>query len=166
MSVNLSPHTLRDQLLVDTVAQVLTQHGLAAQHLTIEITESGILADTALAAGIFQGLRQLGIGLSIDDFGTGHSSLMRLKHLPLTEIKVDRLFTSEMLANDSDAVIVRSTIDLGHKLGCSIVAEGVESAALLERLRGYGCDVGQGDFICRPLAHDALVEWLRNPPKY
>jgi EAL domain-containing protein (putative c-di-GMP-specific phosphodiesterase class I) len=86
--------------------------------------------------------------------------------MPLTELKIDRLFIGEMLANDHDAVIVRSTIDLGHKLGCSIVAEGVETRALLERLRAYGCDVVQGHYVCRPLRNDELREWLRHPPQF
>ncbi|MDR3389718.1 MAG: EAL domain-containing protein [Rudaea sp.] len=166
ISVNLAAHNLRDNKLVELIEHMLIGHGLASQHLTLEITERGILGDVELASGIFNRLRELGVGLSIDDFGTGYSSLMRLKHLPLTELKIDRLFTSEMLANEQDAAIVRSTIDLGHELGCSIVAEGVEKRELLDRLREYGCDFAQGYFICRPMQEDALREWLRRPRKY
>jgi diguanylate cyclase (GGDEF)-like protein/PAS domain S-box-containing protein len=106
VSVNLSPHNLRDSQLVDVIARMLDDHGVAPQHLTLEITERGILSDVDLAGRIFARLREMGIGLSIDDFGTGYSSLMRLKHLPLTELKIDRLFTGEMLVNAQDAAIV------------------------------------------------------------
>jgi len=163
ISVNLAAHNLRDNQLVEVIAHMLAENGLAPEHLTLEITERGILGDVELASGIFKRLREMGVGLSIDDFGTGYSSLMRLKHLPLTELKIDRLFTSEMLVNEQDAAIVRSTIDLGHELGCSIVAEGVEKRELLDRLRDYRCDFAQGYFICRPLREDALREWLRRP---
>jgi EAL domain-containing protein (putative c-di-GMP-specific phosphodiesterase class I) len=144
VSVNLSPHNLRDEQLAELVGVTLRAHGLAARHLTIEITESGILADAVLATGTFQRLRDIGVGLSIDDFGTGYSSLVHLKHLPFTELKIDRSFTSEMLTNEHDAAIVRSTIDLCHELGRSIVAEGVESQEVLDRLRQFRCDFAQG----------------------
>jgi len=166
VSVNVSPHNLRDNQLPDFIAQTLATCGLAAQRLTIEITESGILDQATLATGTFQRLRAIGVGLSIDDFGTGYSSLMNLKHLPFTELKVDRSFTSEMLANEHDAAIVRSTIDLGHELGRSIVAEGVETREALERLRNYRCDFAQGYFISPPLEKSALREWLLDPPVF
>jgi diguanylate cyclase (GGDEF)-like protein/PAS domain S-box-containing protein len=166
VSVNLSPHNLRDNQLPDFIAQTLAQAGLAPTRLTIEITESGILEQATLATGTFQRLRAIGIGLSIDDFGTGYSSLMHLKHLPFTELKVDRSFTSEMLVNQHDAAIVRSTIDLGHELGRRIVAEGVETREVLERLRKFGCDFAQGYFISPPLEKAALREWLLDPPLF
>jgi len=128
----------------------------------VEITESGILGEAALATGTFQRLRALGVGLSIDDFGTGYSSLAHLRHLPFTELKIDRSFTNEMLANEHDAAIVRSTIALAHELGRSVVAEGVETREVLDRLREYGCDFAQGYFISRPLEKAALQEWLRD----
>jgi EAL domain-containing protein (putative c-di-GMP-specific phosphodiesterase class I) len=166
VSVNLSPHNLRDSQLPDFIAHQLARAGLAPSRLTIEITESGILEQATLATGTFQRLRDIGVGLSIDDFGTGYSSLMHLKHLPFTELKVDRSFTSEMLTNEHDAAIVRSTIDLGHELGRSIVAEGVETREVLERLRRYRCDFVQGYFISPPLEKAALREWLVDPPVF
>ncbi|HEX7965504.1 MAG TPA: EAL domain-containing protein [Gammaproteobacteria bacterium] len=166
VSVNLSPGNLRDQKLPDFIAEMLAQNGLAPAQLTIEITEKGILGDAVLAAGVFQRMRAIGVGLSIDDFGTGYSSLVHLKHLPFTELKVDRLFTTEMLVNEHDSAIVRSTIDLGHELGRSIVAEGVESREVLERLRSYRCDFAQGYFISPPLEKAALREWLLDPPAF
>ena len=166
VSVNLSPHNLRDKQLAATVGAALRAHGLEPRHLTIEITESGILGEAVMATGTFQALRALGVGLSIDDFGTGYSSLVHLKHLPFTELKIDRTFTNEMLANEDDTAIVRSTIDLGHELGRRIVAEGVESQEVLDKLRRFGCDLAQGYFISRPLEKAALREWLLDPPVF
>ena len=167
VAVNLSPHNLRDKHLPEFIAEVLAQHGLPAQELTLEITESGVLGEALLAAGIFQRLRDIGVGLSIDDFGTGYSSLVHLKQLPFTELKIDRSFTKEMLSNEHDAAIVRSTIALGHELHRTIVAEGVETQEVLEQLRSYHCDFAQGYLISRPLEKVALREWLQsrhNPP--
>ncbi|HZP65586.1 MAG TPA: EAL domain-containing protein, partial [Rudaea sp.] len=164
VSVNLSPHNLRDMQLADYVASALRRHGLAPRELTIEITERGILGEAAIATGTFQRLRELGVGLSIDDFGTGYSSLVHLKHLPFTELKIDRSFINEMLANEHDAAIVRSTIALAHELGRSVVAEGVETREVLEQLRKHGCDFAQGYFISRPLEKSALLEWMREMP--
>jgi diguanylate cyclase (GGDEF)-like protein/PAS domain S-box-containing protein len=166
VSVNLSPHNLRDSQLPEFIFKTLTENGLAPENLTIEITESGILSDALLAAGTFQRLRDIGIGLSIDDFGTGYSSLIHLKHLPFTELKVDRTFTNDMLSNEHDAAIVRSTVHLGHELGRSIVAEGVESREVLERLREFGCDFAQGYHISPALETNALYEWLQDPPVF
>ena len=128
------------------------------------MTESGMLEQSMLETGVFERLREIGVGLSIDDFGTGYSSLMHLKHLPFTELKVDRSFTGELVHNEHDAAIVRSTIHLGHELGREIVAEGVESREVLDLLRRYGCDLAQGYFISPPLDKIALQEWLRDPP--
>jgi len=164
VSVNLSPHNLRDANLTNFISATLRQHGVEPARLTIEITESGILSDAVMATGTFQVLRDIGIGLSIDDFGTGYSSLVHLKHLPFTELKIDRTFTDELLTNEDDAAIVRSTIDLGHELGRTIVAEGVESQEVLDQLSRYGCDCAQGYFISRPLEKDALRAWLRDAP--
>ncbi|HEU5398172.1 MAG TPA: EAL domain-containing protein [Gammaproteobacteria bacterium] len=160
VAMNLSPYNLRDPRLPEFIAASLKEHDVPPEQLTLEITESGILGSALLAAGVFQKLRDIGVGLSVDDFGTGYSSLMHLRHLPFTELKVDRSFTHEMLANAHDAAIVRSTIDLGHELGRRIVAEGVETREVLERLRLYRCDYAQGYFISPPLEKAALAEWL------
>jgi diguanylate cyclase (GGDEF)-like protein/PAS domain S-box-containing protein len=160
MSVNISPHNLRDAELPKVLAELLQRYSYPPGNFTIEITESGILSEVVLAAGVFQRLRDIGVGLSIDDFGTGYSSLMHLKHLPFTELKVDRSFTHDMLVNLHDAAIVRSTIDLGHELGRTIVAEGVETRETLERLRQYRCDYAQGYFISPPLDKVAMREWM------
>ncbi|MBK5254952.1 MAG: EAL domain-containing protein, partial [Vicinamibacteria bacterium] len=143
------------------VAKALTKYGLPAEMLTLEVTESGAFGDATLAAEVCRALREMGVGLSVDDFGTGYSSLMHLKHLPFTELKVDRAFTAGVIHNEHDAAIVRSIIDLGHELGRTIVAEGVESQEVLDRLRAKGCDLVQGFHISRPLPEPALREWLR-----
>ncbi|HEX6930450.1 MAG TPA: EAL domain-containing protein, partial [Gammaproteobacteria bacterium] len=166
VSVNLSPRNLRNEKLPAIVTEMLDEYGVPAALLTLEITESGVLGEAVLSAGVFERLREIGVGISIDDFGTGYSSLMHLKQLPFTELKIDRSFTREMLLNDHDAAIVRSTIDLGHELGRTIVAEGVEDRGVLDRLREFRCDYAQGNYISPPLEKSALHEWLLAPPLF
>ncbi|HEY6941452.1 EAL domain-containing protein [Dokdonella sp.] len=166
VSVNLAAHTLRDATLPEFIARELDGQGLPASRLTVEITESSLLEQAVLATDIFERLREIGVGLAIDDFGTGYSSLMHLRHLPFTELKIDRSFTAEMLVNERDAAIVRSTIDLGHELGRSVVAEGVESREVMEQLRRYHCDLVQGYHVSPPLAWSLLREWLQDPPVF
>jgi diguanylate cyclase len=129
--------------------------------LVLEITENIFLGDYDHINGILSELRGFGIGCSIDDFGTGHSSLARLRQLPVGEIKVDRSFIMAMLENQDDEVIVRSTIDLAHNLGLKVVAEGVETAAIMAALARLGCDIVQGYHISRPLPANELTEFLR-----
>jgi diguanylate cyclase (GGDEF)-like protein len=162
VAVNLAPRNLRDPGLPASVAKALIRHGLPAEALMLEVTESGVFGDATLAAEVCGALRETGVGLSVDDFGTGYSSLMHLKHLPFTELKIDRAFTAGMIRNEHDAAIVRSVIDLGHELGRRIVAEGVENGEVLERLRAKGCDLVQGFHISRPLALPELRAWLRS----
>ena len=106
-------------------------------------------------------LRAMGLRLSLDDFGTGHSSLAYLKRLPLDEVKIDRSFVAGMTEDDNDAVIVRSTIDLARNLGLDVVAEGVEDEAILRELGALHCDIAQGFFLSRPLPAADLAVWLR-----
>jgi EAL domain-containing protein (putative c-di-GMP-specific phosphodiesterase class I) len=112
--------------------------------------------------GTLTGLHDLGIRLSIDDYGTGYSSMAYLNRLPVDELKVDRSFVSNMLDNDNDAVLVRSAIDLGHNLGLTVVAEGVEKAEHVDALRDFGCDVAQGYHYARPMPPDEVASWLRD----
>jgi EAL domain-containing protein (putative c-di-GMP-specific phosphodiesterase class I) len=105
-------------------------------------------------------LSALGVHVSIDDFGTGYSSLAMLKRLPVDELKIDRSFVSPMMHDESDLIIVRSTIHLGHDLGMQVIAEGVEDAGTLEQLASLGCDLIQGYHVSRPLPADAFTEWL------
>jgi EAL domain-containing protein (putative c-di-GMP-specific phosphodiesterase class I) len=133
---------------------------IPADRLVIEITESGIMADLVGAQEVLGSLRAAGIGLSIDDFGTGFSSLSRLKDLPVSELKIDRSFVMH-ITDDADAEsIVRATIDLGHSLGLHVVAEGVETSEQLERLRALGCDTVQGFLFSRPQLPADLEAWI------
>jgi EAL domain-containing protein (putative c-di-GMP-specific phosphodiesterase class I) len=109
---------------------------------------------------ILRSLHAFGVNLSVDDFGTGFSSLVNLRRMPVSELKIDRSFVTDMLAENSDEVIVRSTVDLGHNLGLTVVAEGVENNEVQTRLGEMGCDVAQGYGISRPLPIEAFDEWL------
>jgi len=125
------------------------------------VTESAMMSDPERSIGTLSDLRDLGVHVSIDDFGTGHASLAYLKRLPVNELKIDRSFVMGMVVDNSDAVIVRSTIDLAHNMGLTVVAEGVEDEATLRRLRELGCDMVQGYHLSRPLPADDVVKWMR-----
>jgi diguanylate cyclase (GGDEF)-like protein len=152
VALNLSARSLHDSTLPEVLSQLLAKWHIDADRLTLEITESAIMIDPARAMRVAERLAALGIGLSIDDFGTGYSSLAYLSKLPVEELKIDRSFVLQMLHRDRDAAIVHSTIDLAHNLGLKVVAEGVESEDVLERLSDLGCDFAQGYFIGTPEA--------------
>ena len=160
VAVNLSVRHLTDLSLPQQIMERLVAYGLPPQALVLEVTETLIMTDPGRAVGVLGLLRDLGIGLAVDDFGTGYSSLAYLRRLQVDELKIDRSFVMQMSTNEDDAVIVRSTIELGHNLGLRLVAEGVEDAASLERLRGWGCDLAQGYFISRPMAGPDVLPWL------
>ena len=161
ISVNLSTRDLLDLELSTRLAGLLQTHGVQATSFCLEITESAIMDDPQRAEAMLNRLSGQGYKLSIDDFGTGYSSLAYLKRLPVDELKIDKSFVMGMETDADDATIVRSTIDLAHNLGLSVVAEGVENAAILERLRALGCDEVQGYHISRPMPAPAFLEWLR-----
>ncbi len=160
LAVNLSTHDLLDELLADRVLRRLEQYDVDPALLTLEITESSLLIDAPRSRSTIDRLNRAGIRLSVDDFGTGYSSLSYLRRLPVSELKIDRSFVSNLLLEDQDEVIVKSIIDLGHNLGMQVVAEGVETDEIMNRLRGFGCDVAQGFGICRPIPFDQFVTWL------
>ena len=160
MAVNLSAHCLRDEELPAVVGRLLRASGMAAGHLTLEITESAIMSNDAEVLANLDELDRTGVMLSIDDFGTGYSSLAHLKRLPVDEIKIDKSFMVDMEEYDNDAVIVRSTIDLAHNLGLEVTAEGVETAQAWDVLAALGCDHFQGYHMSRPLAAEDLWRWL------
>jgi diguanylate cyclase (GGDEF)-like protein len=162
VAVNLSAGSLLNLEFPRDVAQLLETAGVAASALTLEITESTIMADPERAITVLNGLAAMGVELAIDDFGTGYSSLSQLKRLPVTELKIDRSFVMNMAFDDNDAVIVHSTIDLGRNLGLRVVAEGVEDGATWDRLSQLGCDVGQGYHLSRPVPAPQLLRWLRD----
>jgi diguanylate cyclase (GGDEF)-like protein len=161
IAVNLSPRCLLDVDLVDLVRGLLVEHSLPAELLRLEVTETAVMTNPALAMSTLTGLHELGIRLSIDDYGTGYSSMAYLNRLPVDELKVDRSFVLNMLDNDNDAVLVRSAIDLGHNLGLTVVAEGVEKPEHVTALRDFGCDVAQGYHYARPMPPDDVASWLR-----
>jgi diguanylate cyclase (GGDEF)-like protein len=160
VAVNVSERSLLDADFPAEVARVLSATGVRSEHLELEITEGTIMADPERAAGVLRRLDALGVSLSLDDFGTGYSSLSRLRELPIDEIKIDRSFAARIEADERDMAIMRSTIELGHNLGCSVVAEGLETAAALDCVASLGCDTGQGFHIARPLDAATLTEWL------
>ncbi|HET6866934.1 MAG TPA: EAL domain-containing protein, partial [Solirubrobacteraceae bacterium] len=160
VSVNLSVRNLLDPDLPSLIGDLLTLYGLDPEALHLEITESMLMSDPDRSLVTLTRLNQLGVGLSVDDYGTGYSSLANLRRLPIDELKIDRSFVSPMLRDESDLIIVRSTINLGHDLGLKVVAEGVEDEATLHRLAGLGCDFAQGYHFSKPLAPDAFNEWI------
>ena len=161
VAVNLSARSLLDLELPDQVLQLLERWSVAPDRLVLEITESFIMSDPLRAKAVVDRLSEIGVVLAIDDFGTGYSSLAYLKRLPIKELKVDRSFISEMLTDENDAVIVRSTIELGHNLGLSVVAEGVESFDQWTELASLGCDIAQGYFLSPAIPADELKAWVQ-----
>ena len=160
LAVNLSVRNLLDLTFPLDVARLLTETGFDPRHLTLEITESCIMADPGRMLAELQRLADLGVTLSIDDFGTGYSSLSYLSRLPVKEIKIDRSFVQHMTEDDNDAVIVQSVIDLARNLGMRVVAEGIEDSATWQRLSDMGCDIAQGYFLGRPLSAAQLERWM------
>jgi diguanylate cyclase (GGDEF)-like protein len=161
VAVNVSARSLLDLAFPDQVAGLLAHWEVPGRLLVVEITESTIMADPEHALQILGRLNQMGVQVSIDDFGTGYSSMAHLKSLPVHELKVDQSFVSQMTSNPSDAVIVRSTVDLGRNLGLRVVAEGVEDPLTLQELDALGCDAVQGYYVSRPVPPDDLISWLQ-----
>jgi EAL domain-containing protein (putative c-di-GMP-specific phosphodiesterase class I) len=161
VAVNLSVRNLLDRTLPDEVARLLDLYRLAPDALALEITESMIMSDPERSRMTLERLNALGVRLSVDDFGTGYSSLATLRHMPIDELKIDRSFVSPMLHDESDLIIVRSTVNLGHDLGLKVIAEGVEDEATLVRLDRLGCDLAQGYHLSRPLPAGQFEAWLR-----
>ena len=162
VALNLSVRNFFDQGLPAFIAGLLTEHDVPGEQITLEITESEVMSDRALARSALSAFRALGVRISIDDFGTGFSSLSQLQQLPIDEIKVDGSFVAGMLQNNQDAVIVRSIIDLGHNLGLTVVAEGAETLEQLTELRRLGADRVQGYIISRPIPPEDFTKWLRS----
>jgi diguanylate cyclase (GGDEF)-like protein len=165
LSVNLSPSDLLDEGLVDTVAELLTRHGVQPAALNLEITETVMMSEPVRSRETITALAELGVRVSLDDFGTGYSSLSHLRGLAVDEIKIDRSFVMGLVPGSEDAVIVSSTIGLARGLGLRVVAEGVESADVLEELSGYGCHEAQGYYVSRPVPAPDLTAWLLARPE-
>jgi EAL domain-containing protein (putative c-di-GMP-specific phosphodiesterase class I) len=162
VSVNLSGRQFKESGLADEVARVLRKTGLAPRCLNLEITETIMMADEAGTSVVLRELEQLGVTLAIDDFGTGYSSLGTLRHIPVETLKIDRSFVDGLGAETDDSIIVSGVVGLAHGLGLRVVAEGVETADQLSRLRDLGCDFGQGYYFARPLPADAAEAVMRD----
>jgi EAL domain-containing protein (putative c-di-GMP-specific phosphodiesterase class I) len=165
LAVNLSARDLLDLNLPDEVLELLNKWSVDPRRLELEITENILLTDPARAGLVLERLGALGVTVAIDDFGSGYSSLNYLRRLPVDVLKIDKSFVLNMATNEHDAVIVRSTIDLGHNLGLRVVAEGVESREIWDRLATLGCDTAQGFHLSRPIPAAALDEWLAGRPE-
>ncbi len=160
LSLNVSTRDLIDNALPDMVAQSLTQHRVAAERLCLEITESALMEDPQRAHETLKRLHGLGVRISIDDYGTGYSSLAYIKKLAVDELKIDRSFIHGVAHDEQNLAIVRSTVELGHNLGLSVVAEGVETEQELKLLLQFGCDEAQGYFFAKPMQREQLQDWL------
>jgi EAL domain-containing protein (putative c-di-GMP-specific phosphodiesterase class I) len=160
VSVNLSARNLLDPELASKITARLAAHGIPASRLTVEVTESAAMVDPDRAVAVLDSLRARGVGVSVDDFGTGNASIEYLADLPASEIKIDRSFITDILRDARAEAIVRSTIDLARNLELSVVAEGIESEAVMTHLAELGCATGQGYFISRPLPPEELTPRL------
>ncbi len=159
VAVNLSPRNLQDPDLPQRVGDFLNLHGASPSSLALEITENVLLTDPARSMECLQRLHVMGVRIVIDDFGTGYSSLSYLRRLPVNELKIDRSFIAD-LSSGRDDVIVRSTIELAHNLGLSVVGEGVESAAMHDQLLALGCDTAQGSYFAAPASAAQMRGWI------
>ena len=160
VAVNISPLVLSNPTLPEEIEATLERAGVASGALIAEITEGVVIADQVLATEVLTRLRIKGVRLSIDDFGTGHSSLLSLMRLPFNELKIDRSFVAACETDPEAWKIVRATISLAHELGLDVVAEGIETASIEERLIGAGCDIGQGWRFGRPMPASAVEAWF------
>jgi diguanylate cyclase (GGDEF)-like protein len=165
VAVNLATRNLLDAGLPDDVQELLEKWELDPGMVEFEITESTIMADPFRALAVLKRLHEMGTKLSIDDFGTGYSSLAYLKRLPVDAVKIDKSFVLNMVTDENDAAIVRSTIDLARNLGLSVVAEGVEDEAIWQTLAALGCDFAQGHYLSKALPAAELVAWLQQLPE-
>jgi EAL domain-containing protein (putative c-di-GMP-specific phosphodiesterase class I) len=165
MAVNLSARLLTDKGFTLRLAAQLARHGLPASQLTLELTETAALSGSGEGLEMISRLRDLGVNISIDDYGTGLSTLEYLKKIQANEIKIDQSFVKGMVDNRSDRLMVQSTIGLAHSLGRRVVAEGVEHRDILDLLVGMGCDIAQGFAIGRPMSLDSLAKRLTSDRK-
>ena len=159
LAINVSPRALVDPQFVTRVTELIGQESLNPRQLMLEVTEGSAWEHRSSTLDSLDQLRQLGVGVSIDDFGTGHSTLEYLRLIPADEVKIDRSFTRNMLTSATDHLLVQQVIDLSHQLGMTVVAEGTESGAQVEELRRMGCDFAQGFSVARPMQHQDLLAW-------
>ncbi|MEO5862854.1 MAG: EAL domain-containing protein [Burkholderiales bacterium] len=162
VSMNISARDLLDKDLLPYVSATIATYKVPVQLICFEVTESALMEDPVRAQETLQRLHDMGVRLSIDDYGTGYSSLAYIKRLAVDELKIDRTFVSGMDSDSQNSAIVRSTIELGHNLGMSVVAEGVETELELRELTRFGCDHVQGHRICKAMDVTQLMDWMSN----
>ncbi len=162
VAINLSARSLVDDRAIGLIRDLLDKYDTQPNELELEITETALMQDPDFAAQLLHRIARLGVRISIDDFGTGYSSLGYLRHLPISSLKIDRLFVKEMLQNEQDAIIVRSTIGLAHNLSMQVIAEGVEDAHICQALEEMGCDAAQGYYLSKPRAWHEIQRWLQD----
>ncbi|MDP9435761.1 MAG: EAL domain-containing protein [Actinomycetota bacterium] len=160
VAVNVSVRNLADPEFPDVVAGLVARAGVAPQRVVLEITETALMADPEKAMAVLSRLKQVGVRLSIDDYGSGYSSLSYLQQLPVDELKIDRVFVRHIAVEERDRAIVRSTVELGKSLGLNVVAEGVEDPGAWDALAGLACDQLQGYFLCRPMPEQEVGAWV------
>ena len=165
VAVNVSPLQLRSRSLVAMVESALRQSRLSADRLEIEVTESALIEDQALARHLLTSLRDVGVGLALDDFGVGFSSLNYLRHLPFDRLKIDRSFIAESVQNADAGAIVRAILGLARDLRLRVTAEGIETEEQLRFLRENHCGEAQGYLIGKPMAADAVAAYLDRPAR-
>jgi predicted signal transduction protein with EAL and GGDEF domain len=162
VAVNLTPSIACNPELVDAVEAAAGRCSVGLEHLTVEVTENALMADRERSYRVLARLRELGVRVSIDDFGTGYSSLAHLKQVPADELKIDKSFVMNMLADKADGRIVEQVVALGHSFGLEVVAEGVENAEVASRLAAIGCDYVQGFHYAKPLAPKDFAAWAQD----
>jgi len=163
LSINISSYCLSNPDLVSEVKNCLRKHSVPARAITLELTESAMMANISTVSQTITELHYLGIKLSIDDFGTGYSSLSKLKQLPINELKIDKSFVVDIENNEEDAAIAQASIQMAHSLGLIVIAEGIENEKIWETLKSLNCDYGQGFWIGRPMPFSKLISWLGKP---
>ena len=160
IAVNVSPDQLRGTEFTDLVKTVLQQTGLSPERLELEITEDVLVSDFAKVQDILQGLKDIGVAIAVDDFGSGQTSLRYLNQLPISKLKIDRSFIQHLSADSKAADITRSIVDLGQKLGVSVLAEGVEEQEQLQMLKNWKCDQVQGYYFSKPVYADVVEDLI------
>ncbi len=165
VAVNINPRSLLENDLPAGILAVLRGADLLADFLELEITETAVMADPKRAASVLAQLQARGIRVSIDDFGAGYTGLAHLRTLPISALKIDRSLISHMLERDEDHAVTQALIDLAHRLGLTVIAEGVETDAVLDSLTALGCDEAQGYLISKPVHPAALEGWIAERPQ-
>ena len=160
IAVNLSARQLKVDGIARRIAQLVAESAVPAEWLELELTESMVMENVHAQIETFQELRKFGVRLAIDDFGTGYSSMSYLKRLPIDTLKIDRSFVNELPKNNNDLAIATAIVALGHSLGLTVVAEGIETEAQADALLNLGCDIGQGYLYAKPMPADRIEQYL------